>query len=309
MAVVRELQPQGRIPSSNKRSTRDAGGAMSLNYLRRRALTGWLALLLAVPAFSQSASVDQATSANDLARAVVANELKSQDARRWMYHVDREEQGKKKAKEVVQTGQGSLDRLVEIDGHPLNDHEQQQEKKRIEALVRNPEEQQRLEQLKKKDAEQCKSFFQMIPDAFTFSYAGREGDLIELSYKPNPRFRPSSREARVFHEMEGEMWVHGTQRRLARIRGQLIADVKFAGGLLGHLEKGGQFNVEQTELSTNQWELTVMEVHVKGKALFFKTIAVQENEYRSDFRSVPDGLTLAEAADMLTKQVIVAANR
>jgi hypothetical protein len=284
---------------------------MSLNYLRRRALTGWLALLLAVPAFSQSASVDQATSANDLARAVVANELKSQDARpsRWMYHVDREEQGKKKAKEVVQTGQGSLDRLVEIDGHPPNDHEQQQEKKRIEALVRHPEEQQRLEQLRKKDAEQCKSFFKMIPDAFTFSYAGREGDLIELSYKPNPTFRPSSREARVFHEMEGEMWVHGTQRRLARIRGQLIADVKFAGGLLGHLEKGGQFSVAQTELSPNQWELTVMEVHVKGKALFFKTIAVQENEYRSDFRRVPDGLTLAEAADLLSKQVIIAANR
>ncbi len=131
---------------------------MSLNYLRRRALTGWLALLLAVPALSQSGSVDQAISPNDLARAVVANELKSQDARpsRWMYHVDSEEQGKKKAKEVVQTGQGSLDRLVEIDGHPLSDHEQQQEKKRIEALVRNPEEQQK--QLKKKDAEQCKSF-------------------------------------------------------------------------------------------------------------------------------------------------------
>jgi len=106
----------------------------------------------------------------------------------------------------------------------------------------------------------------MIPDAFTFSYAGREGDLVKLSYKPNPTFQPSSREARVFHAMEGEMWVHGTQRRLVRIRGRLIPDVKFAGGLLGHLEKGGQFNVEQTELSANQWELTVMEVDMKGKA-------------------------------------------
>lgn len=52
-----------------------------------------------------------------------------------------------------------------------------------------------------------------------------------------------------------------------------------------------------------------MEVDVKGKALFFKTIAVQEKEYRSDFRRVRDGLTLAEAADLLTKQVMVASNR
>jgi len=73
------------------------------------------------------------------------------------------------------------------------------------------------------------------------------------------------------------------------------------GCITGHLEKGGQFNVEQTELSPNQWEVAVMEVDVKGKALFFKTIAVQEKEYRSDFHRVPEGLTLAEAADMLTK--------
>jgi len=75
------------------------------------------------------------------------------------------------------------------------------------------------------------------------------------------------------------------------------------------LEKGGHFNVEQRKLLPGQWDLAFMEVDMKGKALFFKTIAVNEKEYRSNFRTVPDGLTLAEAADMLTKQVIVAANR
>jgi hypothetical protein len=85
--------------------------------------------------------------------------------------------------------------------------------------------------------------------------------------------------------------------------------LKFAGGLLGHLEKGGHFNVEQTELLPARWELTVMEVDMKGKALFFKTIAVQEKEHRSDFQTVPDSLTIPQAADMLIKQVIVAANQ
>jgi hypothetical protein len=284
---------------------------MSLSFLGRCVLTGSIAFLSAGVAFSQSVEADLAISANDLARAVVANELRAQDENhsRWMYRVDREEQGKKKAKEVVQTGQGSLDRLVAVDGHPLNAGEQQDERERIKNLIRNPAEQQRLEQTKKKDAEQCKAFFKMIPDALTFSYAGRDGELIKLSYRPNPSFQPPSREARVFHAMEGEMWVHGTQRRLVRIQGQLVADVKFAGGLLGHLQKGGHFHVEQRELLPGQWDLTFMEVDMKGKALFFKTIAVQEKEYRSDFQTIPGGLTLVEAADMLTKQVIVAANR
>jgi hypothetical protein len=250
-------------------------------------------------------------SANDMARAVVANELKSQGTNhgRWMYHVDIEEQGKKKTKEVIQTAQGTLDRLLAVDGRPLNEHDQQQEKKRIEDLVKSPREQQRLEQAKRKDLEQCSTFFRMIPDAFTFTYAGREGSLIKLSYKPAPNFEPPTRVARVYRQMEGEMWVQGTERRLVRLRGRLIADVKFAGGLLGYLEKGGQFNVEQTELSPSQWELTVMEVDVRGKVLFFKTISVQQREYRRDFRRVPDGLTLTEAAAILTKQIMVAANR
>jgi hypothetical protein len=284
---------------------------MSLRFLGRCALAGLIAMLPIGAGFSQSASAGPAISADDLVRAVVANELKAQDESRsrWMYRVDREEQGKKKAKEVVQTGQGSLDRLVAVDGQPLNAKEQEDEGERIEKLVRNPAEQQKLEQTKRKDADQCETFFKMIPDALTFIYAGRDGGLIKLSYRPNPGFQPPSREARVFQEMEGEMWVNETQRRLVRIRGQLIADVSFAGGLLGHLEKGGLFNVEQREVLPGQWDLTLIEVDMKGKALLFKTIAVKEKEYRRDFREVPDDLTLAQAADMLTKQVVVAANR
>jgi len=90
---------------------------MSLRFLGRCALAGWIALSLIAAAFSQSASAGPAISANDLVRAEVANELNSQAGGhgRWMYRVDREEQSKKKAKEVVQTRLGSLDRLVAVD--------------------------------------------------------------------------------------------------------------------------------------------------------------------------------------------------
>lgn len=49
---------------------------MSLRFFGRCALTGLLALSPVGAAFGQSAPADRAISANDLARAVVANELK-----------------------------------------------------------------------------------------------------------------------------------------------------------------------------------------------------------------------------------------
>ena len=55
----------------------------------------------------------------------------------------------------------------------------------------------------------------MLPDAFVFNYAADDGNLVKLSFKPNPNFHPPSLEARVFHDMEGEMWVDCKQERLA----------------------------------------------------------------------------------------------
>jgi hypothetical protein len=225
-----------------------------------------------------------------------------------MYHIETDEQGKKTEKEVIQTAQGSIDRLVSLAGHPLSPQMEVQETNRIRNLISNSAEQRRTEQTRRKDAEQCTAFFKMIPEAFIFSYAGDERNLIKLSYKPNPAFQPWSREARVLHELEGEMWIDATQRRLVRLRGQLMADVKFAGGLLGYLQKGGHFEVEQQEISPGRWELTLLDVDMQGKALLLKSISVQQKERRTNYRTVPTTLSLAEAAEMLTKQVVLAAN-
>ena len=74
-------------------------------------------------------------------------------------------------------------------------------------------------------------FATFLTEAFIFSYAGNEMNLVKLPYIPNPSFQPPSREAKVFHELQGEMWGEPTQRRLVRMRGHVIADVKFGGGL------------------------------------------------------------------------------
>jgi hypothetical protein len=45
---------------------------------------------------------------------------------------------------------------------------------------------------------------------------------------------------------------------------------------------------------------------MRGKALLFKTINVQQTETRSDFQRVPDDLTLTQAADILNGQMVIA---
>ncbi len=273
----------------------------------RMMLTGVILLLAPCIGFAQSQSKTQ-LSAADLVKAVIHNELHpaSVSEIRWKYRLDKESDGKQEIREVVETKSGSLDRLLSIAGKPLTEAQARDEAGRILRFTRSPYEQRKAEQTRQKDAEQCRAFMQMIPDAFVFDYNGESGNLTKMTFRPNPSFRPPSREGKVLQQMAGEMWVDSGQKRLISINGQLMNEVKFAGGLLGHLEKGGQFTVKRAEIASGDWELTEMTVNMRGKALLFKSICVQQKEIHSNFERLPDNLSLSDVANLLLSQTLVA---
>jgi hypothetical protein len=247
----------------------------------------------------------------DLVKAVIRGEQQPPDVTEihWKYLLDKEVDGKQEIREVVETKSGSLDRLLATAGRPLTDAQQRDETERMLRLSHSPEAQHKLEQTHRKDAAQCDALLQMIPDAFLFEYAAESGGLAKLIFKPNPYFQPFSREGKVLHEMAGEIWVDAKQQRLVSISGHLMNEVKFGGGLLGHLEKGGEFRVKRTEIAPGHWEVMEIVVNMRGKALLFKTISVQQKEVHSNFQPVPDDLSLSDAAGLLLQQALVAAKQ
>jgi len=272
-------------------------------------LAGFILLLACCLGVAQTAGQPSPV---ELVKAVIYNEVhpaNSNDEVHWKYRLDKMLDGKQETREVVETKSGSLDKLLSIAGSPLNDAQQRGEAERILKLSRDPGQQRKAEQARRKDAEQCNSFLQMIPNAFVFEKAGQDGDLLKITFRPNPNFQAPSREGKVLQQMAGEMWVDASQKRLVSIDGQLVNEVKFAGGLLGHLEKGGQFAVKRAELANGDWEVTEINVNMHGKALLFKSISVQQKEIHSNFERVPEDLTLGDAANLLLQQALVAAKQ
>jgi hypothetical protein len=247
-------------------------------------------------------------SANELVRTVVANELRlsESDPSRWRYDVNKVENGQNQTKRVVEMRNGSLERLIATNGKSLSVEQQSKEIERINTLVNHPQEQEKLSRQQRKDAAQCAALIKMMPDAFSFSYAGQNGDLVHLTFTPNPAFRSASWQARVLHAMAGDLWIHVKDQRLAAINGNLIEDVKFGGGWLGHLTKGGHFNVQRSNVGSGHWEITSLNVNIDGKALLLKSIAIQRNESKANFKRVADNLAAQEAAEELNSHAVVA---
>ena len=256
---------------------------------------------------SPTSSSDPQLDANRLARDVFHNEIDAQihDQSLWSYLELKEEDGKGKLFGVCQTKDGEIDRLLAVNGQELTPKQRQAEDQRLWRMLNHPD--QIRQKLKKQheDDIQAQNLMKLFPDAFRFQYDGAQGRLIKLKFTHNPNFHTTGHPAQVFHHMEGTLLVDGQQKRLAEISGELTSEVKFLGGLLGHLNKGGTFLVKQQDLGSGHWELTTMDVQMNGKALFFKTIAVREQETDTHFQQVPDDMTLQQALEVLQKDASV----
>jgi len=239
-----------------------------------------------------------------LVREVVQNGLRyaRNDQTHWSFREIIRKDGRVETHEICQTDAGTIDRLVAINDQPLSAEQQKHEDARLQELLANGSEIRRDRQKQREDSAKQNRMFATFPDAFRYKYSDTQEGLVKLTFEPNPQFVPSSRQEEVFHHLEGTMWIDPDQKQLARIDGRLTGEVRFAGGLLGHLDKGGVFSVRFKQVDSGPWVMAALDVEMNGRALLFKTIAVQEKREFDDYRRVPDGLSLRQAAELLEKQ-------
>jgi hypothetical protein len=284
-------------------------------HLRRHPVLRAGPLLIVWMAFAAAAAFAQAPSggnANDLVRKVIQNELEASDDGAFMFRLRRRTpNGGSQTKELVETKEGRVARLIAIDDKPLTPEQRAQDDHRLQYLLSHPEEQQRKLREQKQDTDRVLRMFKALPDAFLYQHDGTEpskhGQLLRLKFRPDPNYDPPSRELSVFRGMEGTLWVDASSLRLARIEGRLFREVTFGWGILGHLDKGGYFTVEQSDVGHGRWEATFMDIQFNGKALLFKTISLKEQETATHFRPVPSNLSFAQGVDLLKKSNSVVA--
>jgi len=260
--------------------------------------TALAAVLLPVPGHPSEAGKENA---DRLISRVVANELKAQQADHslWRYRQVEGSAETGQEFEVVETPKGSIHRLLRRNGRSLNAEETEKEDARIRQLLANPEGIEKRKKQEEKDGAQEKNLLRMLPAAFEYRYAGNKNGMIQLDFSPRASFKPRRREGEVFHHMDGTILVDAAQERLVEISGRLVSDVKFAAGILGHLDKGGTFVVNQKDVGGGHWEVTRLLVNIDGKVLFFKTISEHQNEQDTDFTPVQPNITLQRAAELL----------
>jgi len=261
-----------------------------------------LCLLLAALATPGGVRAQQ-TAPAELVRSALQNQMNDDSSLHLFTWKVRKPRGHgTQVEQLVSTPSGTISRIVLIDGKPLSPTQQAQEDERIRKMI-EPERIRRKQKDQKEDDERTHKMLASIPDAFDFVYLGSVAapnghKLARIKFTARPGFSPPNREAMVFTAMQGEILIDETARRLAKIDGTLFKEVNFGWGILAKLYPGGRFVIEQTQVTPSHWEATRTILHFDGKALFFKSIHVDDNETSLDFQPVPP-MTIEQARDFL----------
>jgi hypothetical protein len=223
------------------------------------------------------------------------------DHTHWRYRIHREDDKGSQDRDVIDTKDGQLARVLLINGQPLTVEQRAADEARMKKLVEDPNERAKRDKRAKDDDDKGNQMLRAIPEAFVFKYEGFENGQVSLSFFPNPHYNAPTRELQVFRSMSGKVWIDRAERRLARMDGGLFEDVTFGWGLLGRLNKGGTFSIRQSRVGEGHWVYVSLDVKMVGHAVVFKSINVRQVERIYDFHRMNDNMTISEAYQLLEK--------
>jgi hypothetical protein len=270
-------------------------------------------LVLPALAFAQTTSAQEAP--EKLVRAAVANEAAAakNSSIKHMFRSRRQSAKGSQTRLYVETNDAMAAMLVAVNDHPLTAEQQQTEDGHLSWLMNNPDQLRKKQAREKEDADRTLRIVKALPDAFVYQYDGTVtgtqamgspgAQLARLKFSPNHNYNPPSRVEEVLSGMEGYLLIDVQAKRLAKIDGTLYRDINFGWGLVGRLDKGGHFIVQQANLGDGSWDITDMHLDIRGKILLVKSLSMVSDEVFSDYRRLPDNLPFAKGVEMLKAEV------
>jgi hypothetical protein len=262
------------------------------------------------------------TSPIELVRAAVANEIAdaNDSSTKHMLRSRKQTAQGSQTRLYVETREAMAGMTIAYNDKPLTPEQMQGEQARLADLMANPEQLRRKHSQERETAERTLRIVKALPDAFLYEYdgevpgtaaLGKDGArLVRLKFRPNPAYEPPTRVEQVLPGMQGFLLIDPAARRIATIDGTLFKEVGFGWGILGHLDKGGHFLVEQRDIGDGSWDVSRMSLSFNGRILLFKSIVIKSDEVFSNFRRVPADLTFARGVEMLkAEEAKLAENR
>ena len=181
---------------------------------------------------------------------------------------------------------------LSAEGQPISAESYHAELQKLEKLLvwatqKGPGQDESLAKLARKRKER-NDLIEATHAAFIFTLVGHEmrGDrrLAKYSMVPNPKYKPTTRNATLFTKIRGFIWIDEESAELAKVEGEVSQDISIS-LFLAKVYKGSHFMQERYEMAPGIWLPTFQQYDFDGRK-FLLPFSVHERLLYTNYRRV-----------------------
>jgi hypothetical protein len=209
-------------------------------------------------------------------------------------------------RDVVESKDGAVARLIMRDNRPLTAEEDQAERDRLKGLIDHPDE---YAHHVKSDASSKKMAIDMIrimPSAMIYNYAADQTPSpqsslpqLVIDYAPDPTFNPPTTTSEALTGLRGRMWIDTNSKTIVHMTGEIFRPVNLGWGMLAHIYPGGKVDLDQASATGSRWNMTSFHESVTARALMVKSLAIQKEFHSLDFQPITSPMSYQDAIRLL----------
>ncbi|HEX3820851.1 MAG TPA: hypothetical protein VHW45_10980 [Candidatus Sulfotelmatobacter sp.] len=187
------------------------------------------------------------------------------------------------------------ERLVAINGKPLDGTRQEAEQRKFEHTLherKSESPEKRTERIGKYNAERKRDHAMLteLTKAFNFKLTGEETlndhKVYVLEATPRPGYRPPSRNARVLTGMRGRLWIDQKTFQWVKVEANVIHPVAIE-GFIARVQPGTHFELEKAPVSSDIWLPTHFAMKASAKVMLVWNHNSQEDDYYFNYHPTP----------------------
>jgi hypothetical protein len=214
-------------------------------------------------------------------------------------------------REVIESAQGKVARLIERDGKPITSSEDEAERSRLNSILSSPEEFLKHEQRDKAGRTYAIQLIKLIPSAMIFTHAagqpqpaGAASPQVVIDFHPDPNFHPPTMVSEVLTGLAGRLWIDARTGTMTRIQGHVLRPVNFGWGVVAHIYPGGQMEFEQTCVDGTRWVFSHLDEDLTVREVMLRTVNDKAKMSAWKFQLLPAPISVQDAVRTLLAEHI-----
>ncbi len=210
-------------------------------------------------------------------------------------------------REIFESTQGSVARLLERNGQALTTDEDGAERQRLQGILDSPDSFLRRAHREEGSKGYATELLRSMSKAMLWSYTPGQPQLpnapglaVVLDFKPDPSFHPPSLITETLTGVAGRVWVDGDSHCVTRIEGRILHPVDFGwGGVLARVKEGGTVELDQRRASDRRWLYAHLVERLSIREVLIHTVEEDVEMTASDVEALPGPLSYREAIGRL----------